>query len=66
MDSEDRRLLATIIMTLSDPKGNWPFAWKQLCAMADLDPDAYQPHFAPNPILDQPTKPLSTDNKADT
>ena len=39
-------------MTLADPKGNWPFVWKQLCELADLDPEQYRPNFAQHPVLD--------------
>ena len=56
MSSEEKKELQSIIITLADPVGNWPFAWKRLCEMAELDPEQrapdFKPHFKPHPILD--------------
>jgi len=52
MPPEEQKVLANIVMTLADPKGNWPFAWKQLCELADLDPERYRPNYARHPVLD--------------
>ena len=52
MQPEEQKILANIVMTLADPKGNWPFAWKQLSELAGLDPEQYRPKFARHPVLD--------------
>jgi len=51
MTSEEKKELRSIILTLADPVGNWPFAWKQLCEMADLDPEQHPAQFKPHQIL---------------
>jgi len=51
MTSEEKKESQSIIPTLADPVGNWPFAWEQLCEIADLDLNHYLPHFKPHPIL---------------
>jgi hypothetical protein len=53
MSSDEKKELQSIIITLADPVGNWPFAWKRLCEMAELDPNQRPPHFKPHPILDE-------------
>jgi hypothetical protein len=57
MSSDEQKELQSIIVTLADPVGNWPFAWKLLCEMAGLGPNQcpphFKPHFKPHPILDE-------------
>jgi hypothetical protein len=64
MEPEVQKILENLVMTLSDPRGNWPFAWKQLCELADLDPELHKPHFAPNPVLDLASKAVRVDKQA--
>ena len=53
MSSDEKKELQSLLITLADPVGNWPFAWKRLCEVADLEPNRYPLHFKPHPILDK-------------
>ena len=46
MSDSEKKTLQTAIMTLADPQGNWDYAWKLICELAELDPVAYKPNFA--------------------
>jgi hypothetical protein len=56
MSSDEKKELQSILLTLADPRGNWPFAWKRLCEMAELDPERPPGCFKPHPILDENLK----------
>lgn len=51
MTPEEVNQLKSIVMTLADPRGNWPFGWEALCKLAELDPAQYRAHFERHPIL---------------
>ncbi len=65
MRSEEKKQLQTIVLSLSEPSGNWTYAWKILCEMAGMNPKHHQAHFGPHPILDAGKKlsnlPVQTD-----
>jgi hypothetical protein len=50
MSPEEARIIQTIILTLSDPNGNWDYAWRQLCKLADADPERHKPPFKNHPL----------------
>jgi hypothetical protein len=58
MTIEEKKLLTTAILTLGDPKGNWSYAWKIICGMAELDPEKCHPPFPASNL------PVSTDPEA--
>jgi len=46
MLESEKKTLETAILTLADPQGNWDYAWKLICELAEMDPAAHEPHFA--------------------
>ena len=46
MSDSEKKILQTAILTLADPNGNWDYAWKLICDLAEMDPAGHKPHFA--------------------
>jgi hypothetical protein len=46
MSTNEKQILRTIIGTLADRRGNWQYAWRVLCEMAEADPEQIPPPFA--------------------
>jgi hypothetical protein len=49
MSIHEKQILRTIIGTLADRRGNWPYAWRVLCEMAEADPEQVPPPFFDSP-----------------
>lgn len=50
MTAYEKQLLQGAIETISDPNGNWNYAWTTICKMADLDPEGCVAPFRRHPL----------------
>jgi len=50
MTAEEKDKLRVVVQTLADPKGNWSYAWKVLCELAEMDVQSFLPPFRQRPL----------------
>ena len=45
MTSEEKEILTTAVLTISDPRGNWEHGWRSICQLIGLDVENHRAQF---------------------
>jgi len=45
MTTEERAILTTAVLTISDPRGNWEHGWRTICQLIGLDAEHHRAQF---------------------
>jgi hypothetical protein len=58
MTEAEKKELQLIVLTLADPKGNWQYAWSQLCRLADVRAEDCAAPFKEHPLEQTQAEPV--------
>jgi hypothetical protein len=45
MEPQEKELLRSAILCISDPRGNWDYGWRLICQFAEMNPSDFPAPF---------------------